>query len=58
MADFDILKLIDIYTTAAVTGVLQTSIQTHNFIQNQTKDSHTMWATQAQINKDIKKKQN
>ena len=35
MADFDILKLIDIYTTAAVTGVvLQTSIQTHNFIQN------------------------
>ena len=32
---FDILKLIAIYTTAAVTGVaLQTSIQTHNFIQN------------------------
>ena len=56
MADFDILKLIAIYTTAAVTGVaLQTSIQTHDFIQNQTKDAHTMWATQAQINKDIKK---
>ena len=53
---FDIFKLIAIYTTAAVTGVvLQASIQTHNFIQNQTKNAHTMWATQAQINKDIKK---
>ena len=32
---FDILKLIAIYATAAVTGVvLQASIQTHNFIQN------------------------
>ena len=56
---FDILKLIAIYATATVTGVvLQASIQTHNFIQNQTKDAHTMWATQAQINKDIKKNQN
>ena len=51
--------LIVICTTAAITGIaLQTSIQTHNFIQNCTKDAHTMWATQAQINKDIKKKQN
>ena len=49
-----ILGLIAVCTTAAVTGVaLQTSIQTHNFIQNWTKDAHTMWATQAQIDEDI-----
>ena len=48
-----ILGLIAVCTTAAVTGVaLQTSIQTHNFIQNWTKDAHTMWATQAQIDED------
>ena len=46
--------IIAICTTAAVAGVaLQTSIQTHNFIQNWTKDAHTMWATQAQIDKEI-----
>ena len=51
---FGILGLTAIYTTAAVTGVaLQTSIQTHNFIQNWTKDAHTMWATRAQIDEDI-----
>ena len=50
----DILGLIAICTTAAITDVaLQTSIQTHNFIQNWTKDVHTMWATQAQIDEDI-----
>ena len=49
-----ILGLIAICTTAAITGVaLQTSIQTHNFIQNWTKDAHTMWATRAQIDEDI-----
>ena len=49
-----ILGLIAICTTAAITGVaLQTSIQTHNFTQNWTKDVHTMWATQAQIAEDI-----
>ena len=43
-----------ICTTAAITGIaLQTSIQTHDFIQNWTKDAHTMWATQAQIDEDI-----
>ena len=43
-----------ICTTAAITGTaLQTSIQTDNFIQNWTKDAHTMWATQAQIDEDI-----
>jgi len=48
------LGLIAICTTAAVTGVaLQTSIQTHNFIQNWTKDAHTMWATQFQIDENI-----
>ena len=48
------MRLIAICTTAAVTGIaLQTSIQTHNFIQNWTKDAHTMWATQAQIDEDI-----
>ena len=51
---FGILGLIAICITAAVTGVtLQTSIQTHNFIQNWTKDAHTMWATQFQIDEDI-----
>ena len=50
------MGLITIYTTAAITGVtLQTSIQPHNFIQNWTKDAHTMWTTQAQIGKDIQK---
>ena len=48
------MGLISICTTATVTGVaLQTSIQTHNFIQNWTKDAHTMWATQAQKDEDI-----
>ena len=48
------MRLIAICTAAAVTGVaLQTSIQTHNFIQNWTKDPHTMWATQSQIDEDI-----
>ena len=51
---FGILGLIAICITVAVTGVtLQTSIQTHNFIQNWTKDAHTMWATQFQIDEDI-----
>ena len=49
-----ILGLIAICTTAAITGIaLQTAIQTHHFIQNWTKDAHTMWATQAQIDEDI-----
>ena len=49
-----ILKLIVICSTAAVTSIaLQTSIQTHNFIQNWTKDAYTMWAFQAQIDKEI-----
>ena len=43
---FGVLGLTAIRTTAAITGVvLQTSIQTHNFIQNWTKDAHTMQAT-------------
>ena len=41
----DILRLIVIYITAAVTGIaLQTSIQTHNFIQNWTSE----WSEVAQ----------
>ena len=49
-----ILGLIAIYTTAAVASIaLQTSIQTHSFIQNWTKDAHTMWTTQAQINEEV-----
>ena len=48
------MGLIAICTTAAVAGIaLQASIQTHNFIQNWTKDAHTMWATQAQIDEKI-----
>ena len=51
---FGILGLVAICTTAAVTDIaLQASIQTHNFIQNWTKDAHTMWNTQAQIDEDI-----
>ena len=50
------MELITICTIAAIIGVtLQTSIQTHNFIQNWTKDAHTVWATQAQIDEDIQK---
>ena len=53
---FGIIGLITICTIAAITSVtLQTSIQTHNFIQNWTKDAHTMWATQAQIDEYIQK---
>ena len=44
------MGLIAICTTGVA---LQTSIQTHNFIQNWVKDAHTMWATQAQIHEDI-----
>ena len=52
-----ILGLIAICTTAAVTGTaLQTSIQTQNFIQNWTKDAHTIWATQAQIDEEVQDK--
>ena len=29
--------------------------QTHNFIQNWTKDAHIMWVTQARIDEDIQK---
>ena len=48
------MGLIAVCTSAAITGItLQTSTQTHNFIQNWTKDAHTMWATQAQIAEDI-----
>ena len=46
--------LMAICTTAAVAGIaLQTSIQTHNFIQNWTKDAHTMWTIQTQVNEEI-----
>ena len=48
------MGLIAICTTAAITGIaLQTAIQTHHFIQNWTKDAHTTWVTQAQIDEDI-----
>ena len=48
------MGLIAICTTATVTDIaLQTSILTHNFIQNWTKDAYTMWTTQAQINKEV-----
>ena len=48
------MGLIPICTTAAITGIaLQTSIQAHNVIQNWTRDVHTMWATQAQIDENI-----
>ena len=51
------MGLIAICTTAAVTDTaLQTSIQIQNFIQNWTKDAHTMWATQAQIDEEVQDK--
>ena len=46
------MELIAICTTAADTGIaLQTSVQTHNCIQNWTKDAHTMWT--AQVNEEV-----
>ena len=46
-----------ICTTTTVAGIaLQTSIQTQNFIQNWTKDAHTMWANQAQIGEKVQDK--
>ena len=52
-----ILGLIAICTTAAVTDTaLQTSIQTQNFIQNWTKDAHTIWVTQVQIDAKVQDK--
>ena len=51
------MGLIAICTTDAFTDIaLQTSIQTQNFIQNWTKDAHTMWATQAQIDEEVQDK--
>ena len=52
-----IFGLIAICITGAVAGIaLQTSIQTQNFLQNWTKDAHTMWATQAQIDEEVQDK--
>ena len=49
--------LIAICTTAAVADVaLQTSIQTQNFIQNWTKDAHTIWVTQVQTDEKVQDK--
>ena len=49
--------VIAICTTSAFTDIaLQTSIQTQNFIQNWTKDAHTMWATQTQTDEEVQDK--
>ena len=49
--------VIAICTTSAFRDIaLQTSIQTQNFIQNWTKDAHTMWATQAQTDEEVQDK--
>ena len=51
------MGLIAIGTTATLAGItLRTSIQAQNFIQNWTKDAHTMWATQAQIGEKVQDK--
>ena len=51
------MRLIAIFTIAAVTDIaLQTSIQTQNFIQNWTKDAHTIWVTQVQIDEKVQDK--
>ena len=44
-------------TTAAVTDTAsQTLTQTQNFIQNWTKDAHTMWVTQVQKDEKVQDK--
>ena len=57
MVDSCILGLIAICITAAVTDIaLQTSNQTQNFIQNWTKDAHTIWVTQVQRDEKVQDK--
>ena len=52
-----ILGLIAICTTAAIASTaLQSSIQTQNFIQNWTKDAHTIWVTQVQTDEKVQDK--
>ena len=52
-----IFRLIAICSTAIVADpVLQTSIQIQNFIQNWTKDAHTIWVTQVQIDEKVQDK--
>lgn len=52
-----ILGSIAIFTTAAVTDTaLLTSIQTQIFIQNWTKDAHTIWVTQVQKDEKVQDK--
>ena len=52
-----ILGLIATCTTAAVTDTAsQTLTQTQNFIQNWTKDAHTMWVTQVQKDEKVQDK--
>ena len=46
-----------ICTTATVTDTaLQTSIQIKNFIQDWTKDAHTIWVTQVQKDEKVQDK--
>ena len=52
-----IFRLTAICTTAIVAdSALQTSVQTQNFIQNWTKDAHTIWVTQVQIDEKVQDK--
>ena len=52
-----ILGLIAICFTPVITDIaLQTSIQTQNFIQNWTKNAHTIWVTQVQIDEKFQEK--
>ena len=51
------MGFIAICTTDAFTDIaLQTSIQTQNFIQNWTKDAHTIWVTQVQTDEKVQDK--
>ena len=48
---------IAIFTTATITDTaLLTSIQTQIFIQNWTKDAHTIWVTQVQKDEKVQDK--
>jgi hypothetical protein len=49
--------LIAIATTAAMAGVvLQTSIQTHEFVAQWQNQSYMLWTTQSKINEEIESK--
>ena len=45
-----------LWSIAVADIALQTSIQTQNFLQNLTKDAHTIWVTQVQVDEKFQDK--